>query len=654
MQKNLEQLIADSGFAAQFQNLGFTASCQQVMEKTDIIVSCSRKEALGRTLLEAILLNKPIIYANDGGPKEIFTDKVHGLAYGPDDYEALGNNIVEIIKNPDATCKRIATARAYVLSNFNVEHYIGAVVNKLRELKGQHRDCNSNAVIDLLDTVSPSELTIAYFRPKLYFAQWGEDFTEDQVIFSEKQKSGKFALEFELPSSGFDCFRLDPTEDFLINFSLYKMTFTGTDDAVFIDSAIEITTNGINTGGNTWRFNTLDPYLTFNVNRPIKKIYICGELTKCPPENCIQELNLQSANSTCPVLSPTMETSSTLYYDCGAGINENDLIRQNVKVVLDYQHLDLSFKLPQAVTCLRFDPVEKYNCAIRRFRITADGIPCNAALINGIHVPGLDIFTTTDPQYLIEQSFGAGAIIRISGELSMFKNEDLVDLLRSTPFGTMPQLPILQQSTFKLFYDCGNGYNEKDVLCHATTPRSGYQRLEMVFILPKAISSFRIDPTEGYYCTVNKLQVNVDGHLCIPQIVNGIRLDDTDLFFSSDPQYIVNETLPEGAIILVSGEFFFSIMPQFVSILNSYMTNFFNAAANTQNEAESVWLQRLAKIENSITTNITQLAKAENSYREQIAAKDIKLAELVSQNNTIGKQVAKISEILNSTEFKTT
>lgn len=81
------------------------------ISKADIVVSCSRKEALGRTLFEGALMKKPIIYTRAGGPKEVFIENIHGLAYNPGDHLELAEKLQQIIDQPKATAQRIMAAK---------------------------------------------------------------------------------------------------------------------------------------------------------------------------------------------------------------------------------------------------------------------------------------------------------------------------------------------------------------------------------------------------------------------------------------------------------------------------------------------------------------------------------------------------------------
>jgi glycosyltransferase involved in cell wall biosynthesis len=90
----------------------------------DIILSCSKKEALSRVLFEAALLSRPFIYANAGGSQETFINHIHGLAYRPGNSAELAKKIAETIELPEKTSLRIKNAKKYVADAFNDKKYI--------------------------------------------------------------------------------------------------------------------------------------------------------------------------------------------------------------------------------------------------------------------------------------------------------------------------------------------------------------------------------------------------------------------------------------------------------------------------------------------------------------------------------------------------
>ena len=65
----------------------------------DIILVCSRNEAFGRIILEAMLLRKPVIATNSGGTPELIKDGFNGLLYEVGNYHQLAEKIEYLIEH---------------------------------------------------------------------------------------------------------------------------------------------------------------------------------------------------------------------------------------------------------------------------------------------------------------------------------------------------------------------------------------------------------------------------------------------------------------------------------------------------------------------------------------------------------------------------
>ena len=146
----LLSLIKNSGFEDCFIAGDFLEHPYEEMKRMDVVVSCSRNEAFGRTLIEAILLKKPIIYAASGGPKEIFVDQEHGLAYTPGDHLDLQKKLLYVIENTEETAKRVERALEYVRNKFTAESYSKKIERSLRALKKTAQRQSISSVYALL------------------------------------------------------------------------------------------------------------------------------------------------------------------------------------------------------------------------------------------------------------------------------------------------------------------------------------------------------------------------------------------------------------------------------------------------------------------------------------------------------------------------
>jgi len=289
--KNIELIIEQSGFSDRFVRNNFVDDPYQLMEKVDIVVSCAVIEALGRTLIEAILLRKPIIYANSGGPKEIFIDGIHGLAYEVGDHKGLANKILLTINNKEETQNRIQLASEYVAQKFNSENHAGKIYKKLIELKEKEFKGNNNAVIDLINASIMKDTSEILLQPKLYYARTENSFNEKQSVLAEKIPFGLFSISFTLPDHGINYLRLDPTEEFYVDLKIYKIVITTMNNEIIINPEAKLNSNGIQRANKSWRFLNFDPQVFLNFDFDVKEIEIIGEVNKIDNEQVIEILN---------------------------------------------------------------------------------------------------------------------------------------------------------------------------------------------------------------------------------------------------------------------------------------------------------------------------------------------------------------------------
>ena len=91
---------------------GFIDNPYPTMATADIVVSCARQEAFGLSLVEAMLLERAVVYAGAGGPLEYMADGKTGLSYPPGDAAQLAAQLDRLIAHPTQRKKLGQQARA--------------------------------------------------------------------------------------------------------------------------------------------------------------------------------------------------------------------------------------------------------------------------------------------------------------------------------------------------------------------------------------------------------------------------------------------------------------------------------------------------------------------------------------------------------------
>lgn len=188
---------------------GFTPEPGPAMLEADAVVSCSRREAMGRTLIEAAWLHVPIVYAAAGGYPEVFAPGEEALSYPPGDSEALAQALEQLIAMPESALVRAERARKRCAERFAEETYVGPVVRALKDIKSGRAVDRPDAVWALLSR------DYAPVTAQLFVSVSG-GFSEVSSRRLEYLPGRRTKLRFpslhEFPVSGSAKLRLDPAD----------------------------------------------------------------------------------------------------------------------------------------------------------------------------------------------------------------------------------------------------------------------------------------------------------------------------------------------------------------------------------------------------------------------------------------------------------
>ncbi|RMD69259.1 MAG: glycosyltransferase, partial [Gammaproteobacteria bacterium] len=114
---------------------GFQEDVRPWMGACDIVVHTSTApEPFGRVIVEAMLLEKPVIASRGGGVEEIVEHGVTGLLVPPGDAGALAGAIREMLDCPKEAARMAARAREKALERFSLEGMIQGIASALKGL----------------------------------------------------------------------------------------------------------------------------------------------------------------------------------------------------------------------------------------------------------------------------------------------------------------------------------------------------------------------------------------------------------------------------------------------------------------------------------------------------------------------------------------
>ena len=116
---------------------GFLDDPYPAMRSCDIILVCSRNEGFGRVAVEAMLMEKAIVYAAAGGLLESMIDGQTGISYPPTNIERLVAGLEELISNPERRRSIERFSRPYAIARFGRRASNGEIFRTLLSLRSR-------------------------------------------------------------------------------------------------------------------------------------------------------------------------------------------------------------------------------------------------------------------------------------------------------------------------------------------------------------------------------------------------------------------------------------------------------------------------------------------------------------------------------------
>jgi glycosyltransferase involved in cell wall biosynthesis len=113
----------------------FQVDTPQVYRSVDAVLQTStRREAFGRTIVEAMACGKPVVISRAGGAAELFSDGQTALGFDPADPSALASALKRVVLDSDLRRRLGESARKRALEGFDRARLGGAVEEVYREV----------------------------------------------------------------------------------------------------------------------------------------------------------------------------------------------------------------------------------------------------------------------------------------------------------------------------------------------------------------------------------------------------------------------------------------------------------------------------------------------------------------------------------------
>ena len=117
--------------------LGQRRDVADLVGAMDVFLHAAEDEPLGRAVMEAMTLGRPVVAPAAGGPAELIEDGVSGLLVSPGSAEALAHGVLRMLRDPDLAAACGGNAQRRMEAEFCAERMAAETVAIYRGLVGR-------------------------------------------------------------------------------------------------------------------------------------------------------------------------------------------------------------------------------------------------------------------------------------------------------------------------------------------------------------------------------------------------------------------------------------------------------------------------------------------------------------------------------------
>lgn len=105
------EAVDQAGLQSNVKILGYRGDAENILQACDVLLAPAVDEGHGRTLVEAMLADVPVVAADSGGHREIISHGRTGILVQPDQPEAFAAALADLIRNPQTAALIAKCAR---------------------------------------------------------------------------------------------------------------------------------------------------------------------------------------------------------------------------------------------------------------------------------------------------------------------------------------------------------------------------------------------------------------------------------------------------------------------------------------------------------------------------------------------------------------
>ena len=129
LRAQVEQLINNFGLQKEVILLGWRRDIPHILSALDVFALTSLWEGLPISVLEVIVLGKPVVATNTGGIAEIISDGQTGFLVLPKDMDTMAKKIIMLLKDESLRLSIASKAKNYLDNSFSLVNMTGCTQN---------------------------------------------------------------------------------------------------------------------------------------------------------------------------------------------------------------------------------------------------------------------------------------------------------------------------------------------------------------------------------------------------------------------------------------------------------------------------------------------------------------------------------------------
>lgn len=131
--QSVEERLRETGLAKDFHFLGWRSDIASILSAAEVLAVPAEQEAFGRTLVEAMAAEIPVVATRSGGPEEIVADGETGFLVPVGDSAAMAQGLLSILGGPRLAAQLGVAGRRRAEQMFSVETYVENLQNLIAQ-----------------------------------------------------------------------------------------------------------------------------------------------------------------------------------------------------------------------------------------------------------------------------------------------------------------------------------------------------------------------------------------------------------------------------------------------------------------------------------------------------------------------------------------